>query len=166
MIWGFLTDLCSDAAVTEYLGGPIGPEAVRARAQKAQVDFLSSGAGKIAVERRYNGAFLGTCGLSREPWYPDDLEVGWQLRPTFWGHGYAAEAGRVWIDHAFERLRADRVISIADEPNVRSQAVMHRLEIRGDHQATLSEGDHGFEAMVYALTRTEWTKAPRAPAGS
>lgn len=24
----------------------------------------------------------------------EDLEMGWQLDPAVWGHGYAAEAGR------------------------------------------------------------------------
>lgn len=153
-----LVELCGDAVVMEYLGGPIGREAVLAMANGAQDSFLSSGLGKIAVERRSDGAFLGTCGLSREPWYPDDLEVGWRLRPEAWGHGYATEAGRAWIDHAFERLRADRVISVADLPNLRSQAVMARLGMRFDHQATLRDGGDRFEAVVYALTRAEWAK--------
>ncbi len=158
-----LIELCGDPAVMEFLGGPIGPEAVLTMVQGAQDAFLSSGVGKIAMERRSDGAFLGTCGLSREPWYPEDLEVGWRLRPEFWGNGYATEAGRAWIDYAFGRLRAERVISIADVPNVRSRAVMQRLGMRIDHRATLSEGENTFEALVSVLTRRDWAEAQPNP---
>ena len=158
-----LIDLCRDAAVMKFLGGPVRRDVVLATAQGAQNDFLSSGVGKIAVERRSDGAFLGTCGLSREPWYPEDLEVGWRLRPEFWGKGYATEAGRGWLDYAFERLRADRVMSIADGPNIHSRAVMHRLGMTFDHQALLSEGDETFEAVICVLTRREWAEAQASP---
>jgi RimJ/RimL family protein N-acetyltransferase len=108
------------------------------------------------VERRSDGAFLGTCGLSREPWYPDDLEVGWRLHPEVWGQGYATEAGHAWIGYAFDRLGAERVISVADVPNRRSRAVMERLGMRLDHQAWLTEGEDRFEAVVCVVTRADW----------
>jgi RimJ/RimL family protein N-acetyltransferase len=153
--------------VMEFLGG------VRTRAQdEAQMvrvnrAFPAEGFGMMPVERRSDGAFLGIAGLNRVPWYPDEVEVGWRLLPEHWGQGYATEAGRAWIGHAFAtRPDLPRVISVADVPNVRSRAVMARLGMRLDHVARLREGDDAFEAAVHAVTREEWEggATPTAPA--
>ena len=96
-----------------YLGG-----AALTRAQSDEIllcadcCFAKSGYGKIAVEHIADGAFLGTCGLSVESWYPDDLEIGWRLARSHWGFGYASEAAAAWLDYAFGVLNAPRVISI------------------------------------------------------
>jgi RimJ/RimL family protein N-acetyltransferase len=148
--------ICADPEVMRYLGGPMSTEQTAASVRGASRNYLATGAGKIAVERREDGAFLGMCGLSREVWYPDDLEVGWRLAPQHWGQGYATEAARAWIDYAFRVLEAPRVISIADVPNVRSIAVMQRLGMVLDHEAELADGDDRFAAVIYRLDREAW----------
>ncbi len=56
----------------------------------------------------------------------DEVEIGWQLHPDSWGHGYATEAGTAVIDRAFSRgLR--RVIAVTSVDNHASQAVCRRL---------------------------------------
>ncbi len=145
--------LNADLEVMRYLGG-----AAHTRAQSTEIllgadrCFAESGYGKIAVERVADGAFLGTCGLSVESWYPDDLEIGWRLARAYWGFGYASEAAASWMSYAFEVLKAPRVISISDAPNVRSISVMKKIGLRFDHAARLSEGGESFDAVVYSLT--------------
>lgn len=151
-----LVAMNADPAVMAHLGGPMAPEASLAMAEAIQRRFGAEGTGMIAVERRADGAFLGIAGLNRLRWYPDDLEVGWRLLPAHWGQGYATEAGRAWLGHAFRRHGAARVISVADVPNTRSRAVMARLGMRLDHVATLQEGEDRFEAAVHVIARAEW----------
>jgi RimJ/RimL family protein N-acetyltransferase len=140
-----------------YLGG-----AALSRAQSDDIllgagrCFAESGYGKIAVERIEDGAFLGTCGLSNESWYPDDLEIGWRLARSHWGCGYASEAAAAWMDYAFGILNAPRIISISDAPNVRSIAVMKKIGLRFDHEARLREGDEWFDAVVYSRSFADW----------
>jgi RimJ/RimL family protein N-acetyltransferase len=122
----------------------------------AQRSFLTTGVGKIAVERKADGAFLGMAGLSVEDWYPDDLEVGWRIGRQYWGEGYASEAGAAWVRHAFEVLDAPRVISVADVPNRRSIAVMERIGLRLDHEAELSDEFGAFAAVIYAIDSDGW----------
>ena len=116
--------------------------------------------GRDLVRGGEDGAFLGIAGLNRLAWYPDDLEVGWRLLPAHWGQGYATEAGRAWLGHAFRRHGVGRVISVADVPNRRSRAVMERLGMRLDHVATLQDGEDRFDAAVHAITRAEWEQEP------
>ena len=155
-----LVAMNADPDTMRYLGGPTPPARSLARAAEAQKAFAGGTLGFLPIERREDGAFLGLAGLGRLDWYPDDEEVGWRLLPEHRGRGYATEAGRAWLDHAFQTLDVARVISVADVPNVASQAVMRRLGMRLDHRATLREGDETFEAAVHAISRAEWEERP------
>ncbi len=58
------------------------------------------------------------------------LEIGWALRPEFWGRGYASEIGRAGLAYAFDVLGARAVVSCTVRHNVRSRAVMERIGMR------------------------------------
>ncbi|MGV3490683.1 MAG: GNAT family N-acetyltransferase [Devosia sp.] len=148
----------TDAEVMEFLGArPLEPAITDGIAAAAQRAFDRDGNGKIAVERKSDGAFLGMAGLSIEDeWYPDDVEVGWRLARPYWGHGYATEAAAAWLNHAFEVRRVPRVISVADVPNHRSIAVMQRLGLTFDHTADLPYEGSTFPAVIYAITAENW----------
>jgi RimJ/RimL family protein N-acetyltransferase len=153
-----IRSLNASPVVMQYLGGVMSAESSNKLAEDIERGFATHGIGKIAVERRSDRTFLGLCGLSRESWYPDDLEVGWRLLPEHWGKGYATESAAAWIDHAFGEHRADRVISISDVPNARSIAVMKRLGFRFDHEATLSDDHETFLAGIYVLAPDDWRR--------
>ena len=151
--------LGQDPEVMRYLGGLWSPEKTLEAAEGANRALRETGYGFLAVERQSDGAFLGIAGLSVEHWYPDDLQVGWRLFRNHWGQGYASEAGRAWLDLAFTRTGRDRIIAMADVPNHRSIAVMRRLGMTLDHEATLTDGPDVFDAAIYAITRAEWAAA-------
>ncbi len=148
--------ICADPKVMEYLGGPWSPERTERSMLGANENLRDQGYGMVAVERRDDGAFLGSAGLTIEVWYPGDIQVGWRFVPAHWGNGYATEAARAWLDHGFSALGQDCIISIADVPNERSVAVMRRLGMRWDHEAELLDGDEAFDAVIYAMTASEW----------
>ena len=148
--------LGQDPVVMRFLGGVWSEEKTLEAAQGANQSLIENGYGFLAVERRSDGLFLGISGLSVEQWYPDDLQVGWRLFQQHWGHGYASEAGRAWLDFAFARAGRERIISMADTPNHRSIAVMRRLGMTFDHEARLRDGDDEFDATIYAITRAAW----------
>ena len=86
------------------------------------------GTGLWALEERATGRFVGRAGLYnpvRVDW--PGVEVGWTLDPTFWGNGFATEAGMAARDYAFSELREDRLYSCILTDNHRSQAVALRL---------------------------------------
>jgi RimJ/RimL family protein N-acetyltransferase len=143
----------ADPLIMQYLGGPLSRDASDAQAIGANAAFDAEGFGKIAIERARDGVFLGMCGLSVEPWYPQDLEIGWRLARDHWHQGYATEAARAWLGYAFGALGRVRVISVCDVPNVASIAVMRRIGMVFDHEAQLSEEGVEFAAVVYAKRR-------------
>jgi RimJ/RimL family protein N-acetyltransferase len=82
-------------------------------------------AGRWAVERREDGRLIG--GATLLPLAPDDeYEIGWQLHPDAWGHGYASETGRALARWAFDQ-GIEQVIAVVRPSNSRAEAVVRRI---------------------------------------
>ncbi|MGV8908265.1 MAG: GNAT family N-acetyltransferase [Propionicimonas sp.] len=60
----------------------------------------------------------------------DDTEVGWHLHPDAWGNGYATEAGRRLLEHAWAH-DLERVFAVTYPDNAASRAVCRRLGMTG-----------------------------------
>jgi RimJ/RimL family protein N-acetyltransferase len=54
----------------------------------------------------------------------------WALAPAHRGNGYATEAARALIDHAFGALNLARIVATTERSNTASRAVMRRLGMR------------------------------------
>ena len=70
-----------------------------------------------------DGALIGMCGLDRRQ---DGVELGYWLGVPFWGRGYATEAARALIDHAFAELGHDMLSSGARVSNPASRRVLEK----------------------------------------
>jgi RimJ/RimL family protein N-acetyltransferase len=62
----------------------------------------------------------------------NQLEMGlfWATHPDERGHGYASEAARAMVDHAFESLGVARLVALTEHTNGASIAVMRTLGMR------------------------------------
>jgi RimJ/RimL family protein N-acetyltransferase len=69
-------------------------------------------------------ALIGICGLRTKP--RKSPEIGYWLGAPYWGHGYATEAARAVIDHAFEDLGLDRLEAGARVSNPASRRVLEK----------------------------------------
>lgn len=56
-----------------------------------------------------------------------EYEIGFHLRPVFWGQGYAAECAGAVIRYAFDVLGAEKLFAGHNPHNVRSKRVLTRL---------------------------------------
>jgi RimJ/RimL family protein N-acetyltransferase len=86
---------------------------------------LQPPAGRWAVELRDGGRLIG--GATLLPLPPEDeFEIGWQLDPEEWGHGYATETGLALARWAFEE-GIEQVIALVRPTNSRAMAMVRRL---------------------------------------
>jgi RimJ/RimL family protein N-acetyltransferase len=84
------------------------------------------GYGQWTVIEKATSQIIGRVGL----WYPEgwpDLEVGWVIRKSRWGLGFATEAAREAIDVAFDHVGAEHVISVIQPDNAPSIRVAEKL---------------------------------------
>src|SRR6516225_10673477 len=104
-------------------------------------------AGRWAVELRGDGQLVG--GATLLPLPPDDeFEIGWQLRPDAWGHGYATETGIAMARWAFTQ-GIDQVIALVRPANTRATATARRI---GMEWVGETEKYHNLRLQEYRLT--------------
>ncbi|MBD1847696.1 GNAT family N-acetyltransferase [Cyanobacteria bacterium FACHB-63] len=109
------------------------------------------GYGMWAVEERSSGNLIGRIGF----FYPEGwagFELGWVLKPAYWGRGYATEGAKVALDYGFAQLNQDSVISLIYPENVRSIRVAERLGEKLQGKTEI----FGNEVFIYGIDRTAW----------
>ncbi|MES2959686.1 MAG: GNAT family N-acetyltransferase [Pseudomonadota bacterium] len=101
-----------------------------ARCRKAQGNFLLRVDLPYLAFERGSGLLVASAGLHRTDWSLPKTEVGYWVRTSQVGKGYASEAVNVLTEWALESLRAKRIELITDERNVGSRAVALRCGFR------------------------------------
>ena len=76
--------------------------------------------------QRDTGRLLGACGLHRTQWEVPKTEIGYWLRTSEAGRGYASEAVHALVDAARTCIGAVRIEIITDEHNLASRKVAER----------------------------------------
>jgi RimJ/RimL family protein N-acetyltransferase len=124
--------LCADPEVMKFLNAS-GSTISRADAWRQMALYLGHwelrGYGTWAVEERATGRFVGRVGFHFPEGWPD-RELGWTLARESWGKGYAAEAARAAIGHAFGALGWTHFVSLIHPDNHRSARLADRLGYR------------------------------------
>jgi RimJ/RimL family protein N-acetyltransferase len=88
---------------------------------------LPEGLGTWLLLDRASDDVVGDVILKPVPRPSGEIEAGWHLARAHWGKGYATEAARRIVAHAFGTLGLDEVVSDIAVANTRSQAVARRL---------------------------------------
>ena len=123
-------ELWMDPRVTRLTGGPYTPEKIRTRLHHEIATQRDFGMQYWPVFLLACGRHVGVCGL--RPWRVEEKvpELGYHLKPEFWGHGLAAEAGRAAIEFGFGRLGATAIFAGHHPENAASRNVLLKLGFR------------------------------------
>ena len=119
--------------------------------------YRRDGTGLWLATERATGAPVGQVGLAIQTVDGERLpEVGWLLHRSYWGRGYATEAGAAVRDSALNEWGHDRIISLIRPVNLASQRVARRLGMVDRRRVSF----HGFEHCVFEITKTPQITAP------
>ena len=127
-----------------------------ARSQGTAYEFI--------VLREPTEQVLGVMGLHRIDWSRRSGGLGYWIRRSAWGHGFATEAAASVIEHAFRTMELNRIEAHVALENRRSQHVVEKLGFRRegvarDHEIIVGRPlDH----IQYSLLRSE-VLGPGAP---
>jgi RimJ/RimL family protein N-acetyltransferase len=157
--------LDADPEVMRYLTGgrPTPREEIESDYLPAWLSYYEryTGFGFWAAHEKASGEFLGWFHFRPPPGHePDDVELGYRLRRSAWGKGYATEVSRALIAKGFRELGVRRVFASTMVVNIASRRVMEKaglkfVQIVHREWPIYTPGDeHG--GAEYALTRAEW----------
>lgn len=159
--WSAIHSYMSDPHVTAFLPqGVLDEQAARAFALKQSGEDREA----VAVVEKASGLLIGH--MPFHAWAePQTYEIGWAFGRAHQGKGYATEAGRALLAHAFGSLGAHRVIATCQPENTASWRVAEKLGLRreGHFRAALYRAPGvWWDEYFYALLAAEYAAISRA----
>lgn len=152
-----------DAQVMRYFPALVSAEQTYAGVDIWCQQFKDQGFSNWAVELLATGEFIGFIGLSiprRQLPFTPCIEIGWRLKRTAWGQGYATEGARQCLRVGFERLGLDEIVSFTTLTNLPSIAVMQRIGLRNAHanfeHPAVPQGHVLRPHCLYKISRAQW----------
>lgn len=147
--------MLADPEVARFIGG-LQPRALVWRGLMTMIGaWASTGCAMFSVYEKSTGEWLGRLG----PWHPEGwpgTEVGWALRRTSWGQGYAYEGAVAAMDYAFEALGWDEAIHTIAPENLASQRLAQRLGSVNGGRARLPPPHEQLVVEAWRQGRTQW----------
>ena len=162
---GNLTDLDGDPDVMRFITGGVPTSRDRIE-NEILPTFLRyyqrfEGYGCWAAIEKPTGVFLGWFRFeARDGGPPGEIVLGYRLRRSAWGKGYATEGARALIRKGFAELGAQRVIAETMTINLASRRVLEKAGlrlVRVFHQPwpyPVDGRDRG--DAEYVLSKAEW----------
>jgi RimJ/RimL family protein N-acetyltransferase len=168
-----LVELDSDPEVMRFITGG-EPTARDTVANDILPRLLSDyrrfvGGSRWAAVEKDTGQFIGWFALRPRNGIASERELGYRLRRSAWGKGYATEGCRALVDTAFTDLGANLVYGDTMAVNTTSRRVMEKvgLKLARTYHATwenpIAGTEHG--EVVYELHSSDWLPDTRTSDG-
>jgi RimJ/RimL family protein N-acetyltransferase len=142
-----MAELLSDPEVMTYYDYPKDRTEALAWIRWNQRLYQERGFGLWLIELRETGAFVGDCGLTpQDVEGTTEIEVGYHVRRSLQGRGYATEAAAASRDYGSDVLGLDRLIAIIHPDNVASQRVAEKIGLSLEKEIQR----HGHRRRIYA----------------
>jgi len=113
---------------------------------------------QLAVTLKSNHQLIGNCGIRLDKANAFQADIGYELDPKHWNHGYATEAAHAIVDFGFSSLSLHRVWSWCVADNLGSAHVLEKLGMRCEGHLRENEYYRGrwWDTLMYAILAEEW----------
>lgn len=121
-----------DPDVTRFIPGPWNDLEKHERFLRDRIEnSFGNGLGYWSIfPRERPDQFLGWILLIPYDGSGPEIEIGWRLNRLAWGKGYATEAAKPIVEHAFEALRLSRIVADIDLGNTPSMRVAEKIGLK------------------------------------
>lgn len=115
---------------------------------RAYIEFVHQqykdfGIGRWAVVLKETNTFIGWSGIkfitATINNHQDFYEIGYRFIEEHWGKGYATEAGKAFIDYAFNEMKVKAIYAYADKENASSRNTLEKLGLKYVNSFILDE---------------------------
>jgi len=125
-----LAALNNDPAVMEFFPKLQTLAETQAFIERTQQHYAKHGYAWYAVDILENKEFIGFIGLVQttfEASFTPCAEIGWRLKKSAWGKGYATEGATRCLAYGFKTLQLPAIYSFTATVNLRSERVMQKI---------------------------------------
>ena len=162
-------EMWTDPEVVKYICDVMTEEEIRQDMSNVTKRGGNGGIGLWCIADRRTGEKLGDSYLLPMPIDKDDIdfslvvmgqmpdadiEIGYFLKRSAWGRGYATEVCKRLLQFAFQEVSLNEVVASIDENNVASKKVLEKSGMR-DRGRTRC---YGKDSPIYRITRDEWNE--------
>ena len=122
--------LNADEDVMEYFPKTLSKSAVAALIEKLKSHFAQNGFTYYATELLDTNELIGMIGMAKQTYktaYTPAIDIGWRLKKSAWGKGYATEGAKRCLDYAFNELNLTTLIAVCPINNRKSENVMKKI---------------------------------------
>lgn len=129
-------ELDSNPNVHIYLGNkPVTTiEQSKEYIENLQQQYKDFRIGRWAVILKETNEFIGWSGIKFINYeinnHQNFYEIGYRFIEKHWGKGYATEAGKAFIDYAFNEMKVDALYAYSDEGNENSRKILEKLGLQ------------------------------------
>jgi RimJ/RimL family protein N-acetyltransferase len=144
--WKRFAILATDPRVMRYIGDgqPWSDERIRKFIDGGIVAAQTRGWILWPMICKADSELIGICGFNSA--YAPEVEIGWWLRPEYWGKGLATEVAAAVMEYGWRAFGFERLISVSRSENRASIRVMEKLGMTFDRRFV----HDGNELVAYA----------------
>lgn len=129
-------------------GGPINEGQTWSRLKSDLGSWYLLGFGVWVVQLKLSDTLVGTCGFWQGKDWPTELT--WWILPEYRGQGFATEASKLAIAHAYNDFNWDRVETYMNDDNVAARSLVQKL---GGSKTRRQEFNDGLSRDIFLLPK-------------
>ncbi|WP_299122631.1 GNAT family N-acetyltransferase [uncultured Winogradskyella sp.] len=154
----------ADLEVMEHFPKPLTKKETAEFIERLEDHYSKNGYTYFATEILKTGELIGFIGLAYQEYKTDftpATDIGWRLKKSSWGNGYATEGAKQCFNYAFDKLNLDKIISVCTAQNNKSERVMKKIgmiKIGDFNHPKLREYPEHEKCMCYEMTKNQWQR--------
>ncbi len=158
----------SDVKVMEFFPKALTSKKNEELFEKLRVHYKKHHHTYFATEILENNEFIGFIGLAYQEYrteFTPAVDIGWRLKKSAWGNGYATEGAKKCLEFAFTILNLENIISTCAEKNSGSENVMKKIGMKkiGEFKHLELKEYPGYEKCIcYGINKSEWQQCRTA----
>ena len=156
--------LNADLDVMEFFPKPLTKSETLDFINRLQKHYDDKGYTYFAVEILETGELIGFIGLAYQEYkteFTPATDIGWRLKTSAWGKGYATEGAKRCLDYTFNELQLTTIISVFTEKNTKSENIMKKIgmeKIGAFNHPKLKAHPEYEKCICYQITKAMWQK--------
>lgn len=113
---------------------------------------------QLAIMLKSDNLLIGNCGFRMDKVNALEGDIGYELDPKYWNHGYATEAAYTMVDFGFTTFDVHRVWSWCVADNLGSAHLLEKLGMKLEGRLREKEFYKGrwWDTLMYGILADEW----------